>query len=502
MKEILVSGFKFGFKLGILGNLTNRFSKNHKSALENPQQLYEKLAKEALKLRVAGPFKNIPFDNFICSPLGLVPKSVPGKFRLIHDLSYPKGNSVNFLIPPENSQVKYDGIDIVVKLVKYFGRNAKMSKCDIEDAFRIVAIHPSDYHLLGFIWNNLYYYDRCLPMGASSSCQIFERFSCALQWIMENKYDVAGMSHIIDDFLFVGPPNSEKCQIDLNNFLSLCRKLGIPIKDDKTVQPTTVLTIYGIEVDSSCLECRLPQDKITKVKNALNQVMKRKKIKLRDLQSLIGLLNFSCLVVCPGRTFLRRLIDLTKNMTNPFHFVRLTREARADILAWKIFIDSFNGKSVFLDDKWVSSDHLKLYTDASGSIGYAAVFGSWWFADKWVKDLQHHQIALKELFPITLALEIWGQHMKNSKILFLTDNQAIVEVLNKKSCKDVLLMRLVRRLVIASLKFNILFRAKHIFGKSNILADQLSRFQFQKARVTAPWLSKQQTEVPVSLLHI
>ena len=95
---------------------------------------------------------------------------------------------------------------------------------------------------------------------------------------MENKYDVARMSHIIDDFLFVGPPNSEKCQIDLNNFLSLCLKLGIPIKDEKTVQPTTVLTIYGIEVDSSCLECRLPQDKITKVKNALNHVMKRKKL--------------------------------------------------------------------------------------------------------------------------------------------------------------------------------------------------------------------------------
>jgi hypothetical protein len=29
-------------------------------------------------------------------------------------------------------------------------------------------------------------------------------------------------------------------------------KVGITIKDEKTVQPTTVLTIYGIEVDSSC----------------------------------------------------------------------------------------------------------------------------------------------------------------------------------------------------------------------------------------------------------
>jgi hypothetical protein len=49
-----------------------------------------------------------------------------------------------------------------------------------------------------------FYFDRCLPMGASSSCQIFEKFSCAIQWIMQTKYHAAGMSHIIDDFLFVG----------------------------------------------------------------------------------------------------------------------------------------------------------------------------------------------------------------------------------------------------------------------------------------------------------
>ena len=86
--------------------------------------------------------------------------------------------------------------------------------------------------------------------------------------------------------------------------------------------------------------------------------------------------------MCPGRTFLRRLIDLTKGITNPSFYIRLNREARTDLAAWKIFIDSFNGKSVFLSDNWLSSDHYSLYTDASGSVGYAAVFGRWWFAQK------------------------------------------------------------------------------------------------------------------------
>ena len=106
-----------------------------------------------------------------------MPKAVNGKFRLIHDLSYPKGNSINSLIPPENSEVKHNCIDNVIKLVKYFGRDSYLGKTDVEDAFRNIDIHPSDYHLLGLTWNGFYYYDKCLPMGASSSCTIFENVS-------------------------------------------------------------------------------------------------------------------------------------------------------------------------------------------------------------------------------------------------------------------------------------------------------------------------------------
>lgn len=39
--------------------------------------------------------------------------------------------------------------------------------------------------------------------------------------------------------------------------------------------------------------------------------------------------------------------------------------------------------------------------------------------------------------------------MVNSKVLFLSDNQAVVEVLNKQPCTDKMLMRLLRRLVYA-----------------------------------------------------
>ena len=69
----------------------------------------------------------------------------------------------------------------------------------------------------------------------------------------------------------------------------------------KIVNPSSVLSVYGIIVDSDKMELRLPYDKIEKNRAALASHHKRKKIQLRELQSLIGQLSHVCIVVCPGR---------------------------------------------------------------------------------------------------------------------------------------------------------------------------------------------------------
>ena len=42
---------------------------------------------------------------FRVSRVGVVSKKIPGDFRMIHDLSYPKGKSVNDGISEEHSSV-------------------------------------------------------------------------------------------------------------------------------------------------------------------------------------------------------------------------------------------------------------------------------------------------------------------------------------------------------------------------------------------------------------
>ena len=85
-REYLVQGFSFGFHLNSKGMSVSSQSTNLKSALENAKIVQEKLNKELLKDRIAGPSDSPPFSNFVCSPIGAVPKKQSGKFRLIHHL--------------------------------------------------------------------------------------------------------------------------------------------------------------------------------------------------------------------------------------------------------------------------------------------------------------------------------------------------------------------------------------------------------------------------------
>lgn len=502
LKTFLIHGFSKGFSINYQGPTFSNFSKNHASVFQLQSVVSDMLQKELSHRRIAGPFSCAPFPNFIVSPLGVVPKKEEGKYRLIHDLSFPSDSSVNSFIDPVMAAVQYETLDRVVELVQKFGHNCLMAKCDIQEAFRIIPVLPADRFLLGFAFKGQYYFDKCLPMGCRMSCSIFESFSSALQWVATNKLGVAGISHILDDFIFVGPANSSNVDSDLKKFLKMCKNCAIPIKQSKTVLPTTTIVAHGIEVDSQKMMLLLPQDKVKGCVDMLEKYKIRKRVTLRELQSLIGSLSFACRVVRPGRAFLRRLIDLTTKVNVQHHHIKLSAQARADLNAWHLFLRSFNGCSVFLNNVWLDSDQIKLFSDASGSIGFGAVFGSKWLCGNWPPLLAPLHITFKELFPIVLCLEIWGPALKNHKILFKTDNAAVAAIINKQSSKDPKIMLLVRRLVLAGLKFNILFRSQHIPGFSNTIPDLISRFRLQEVKAIAPWLDPQPTEVPLSLFSL
>jgi hypothetical protein len=496
----LISGFKFGFSLHFEGLKHSFEANNLSSCSDHPDAVDKKLAKELDAQRLAGPFATPPFPNFRISPLGVVPKKTPGEFRLIHHLSFPKGTSVNDGISSQNTTVSYATITDAIQLIKQAGRGCYLAKTDIRNAFRLIPIRPDDYDLLGIKWKGVYYYDRCMPMGCSSSCRTFEAFSTAVEWIAKRKLLIDWILHLLDDFLLVAS-SQQLCLKQLELFLKVCDYLGIPMAPDKTVGPSTTLSFAGIELDTIVMEARLPLDKLEKTTNLLSDFLRRKKVTLKEVQSLCGLLNFACAVVSPGRAFLRRLIDLTIGVHAPHHFIRLNKEVKADLNIWQNFLAEFNGKCFFLDDNWNTSPQLNLYTDAAGSLGFGAIFGNHWCYGAWPSSWLSYNIAVLEFYPIVLSLYLWGHHMQNQSILFFTDNEALVSVINKQTCRDKTLMFFVRKMVLICLKRNILFKAKHIPGVKNKLADALSRLQVHTfLQLVSPPTDPQPTVIPQHLL--
>lgn len=331
---VLRLGFGQGFFIPFHLSWAPSFADNLRSAKELPWVLRDKIAEEVELGRIAGPYASPPFSNLRVSPLGVVPKKELGKYRLIHHLSYPKGESVNDGISKEEASVSYVSFDRAVCLVRRAGRGALLAKSDIESAFRLLPVHPDCFHLLGCYLDGHYYYDMCLPMGCSISCHYFELFSSFLEWVVRYETGSTAVTHYLDDFLFVGPADSQHCSFLLDTFRFFMARFGVPLSAEKTEGPVTTLSFLGIELYTVSMVFRLPQEKLTRLLDLIEGFCAVRKVTLLQMQSMLGLLVFACRVMPMGRVFSRRLSLATKGARSPGHRIRLTKPLKADLGVW------------------------------------------------------------------------------------------------------------------------------------------------------------------------
>ena len=348
-----------------------------------------------------------------------------------------------------------------------------MAKLDLRSAYRMVPVHPQDQWLLEIEWESQIYLDRALPFGLRSAPKVFSAVADGLAWAMVCS-GIAHPIHYLDDFFFCGPSDSVAFQLALDTAVPLCQRLGLPMAPDKVEGLTTMIRFLGIELDSVALEIRLPAVKLQRLKVALADWEGRHSATKQQLQSIIGHLSHAAKVVKPGRTFLRELI---RTMTIPkagFHMVRLNAQCRADIAWWSTFIATWNGVSLF---PGLPIGQI-VTSDASGSWGCGAFHQSQamlWFQLQWPPEWAEVNIAVKELVPVTLSAAIWGHTWHKQKIVFKSDNMAVVIALNKRSAKDPRLAHLLRCLFFFEAHFGFEHEAQHIPGINNVGADALSR---------------------------
>ena len=475
------------------------------------RDMWSKIMKEVKAGRYAGPFDQILYNSYVQSPIGLVPKA-RNKTHLIFHLSYcfkDSGfKSINHYTPQEKCRLKYNDLDRAIQTCLHFTEQHEgdlhFGKTDVSSAFRILPLNRKCYKWLILKARNpiskkmCYFVEKCLQFGASISCSHFQRFSNALRHIFEHQMQrPIVLTNYLDDFFFV-ETSSRRCNTQVKKFLSICEKIGVPIAEEKTEWSNNLCKIVflGMLLDGKCKVIAVPSEKLTKTINWLRLMIDKKKAKLKELQSLIGLLNFLIREIFPGRVFTRwmyaKFAPIMNNETmKPYHHIRLDAEFKTDCRVWLEFLVQGGTKVAhpFVDlSKYLSAEDIGFSSDATAgkNLGFGCVYKkSWLYGQREKNFIQEYKPSIKvlELFTLCIGIFTWAEHIANNRILVDCDNQSVVAMINNTSSSCARCMILLRKLTLKCLQCNIRYFARHLKGSLNILPDRLSRLKLTEFKV-------------------
>ena len=341
---------KYGFPVSQL--------RNHSGAINYPDELDIYLEAELARHSIAGPFISPPFSGRLAiSPLNSVPKKDSAERRIILDLSWPLNTSVNIGIDKSLHEgvefaLQYPTVDHIASLIARKGSGCLIYKCDLRKAYRQFYVDPFDFPLMGFHWNNCYYFDVVLPMGLWSAAMACQRITSAISYICSKRgFDVL---NYLDDFQGVEVPDLAPAAF---HFLqSLLVDLGVDELKSKACPPTTRATCLGVEFDTLAMTKSIHPERLVEIQELLRSWSHKIKATKRDLQSLLGKLSFVSKCVKNSRIFLMRIIDLLKGLKHHHHRVSLNKEFQKDIRWWRNFIAVYNGVSIIMDSPWSAPD--------------------------------------------------------------------------------------------------------------------------------------------------
>lgn len=402
------------------------------------------------------------------------------KYRIITDASRPLGKALNeWYESPSFSYATYD------QAVKLSSRGCWYAKIDLKAAYRHIALHPATWCLFGFEWDGNYYIDKFLPFGVKSACWLFTQFTNAICW-RARYLGVKAILGYLDDFLIIGN-SKEECLAHMNIVFGILKRMGFEVAVEKCEGPVQTIVFLGLVFDSNSRTITLPTARKNFVLLQVNEFLTKKSCTLKELQSLIGFLSYASKVVYGGRTFTRRLINLTciKNGL-PHHHIRLTSMAKSDLIWWRDFLSIWEGKAILLDPLPVAAEDFQIDASGNASLGCGAFWNGKILQEHWspevsamIQDKKLYSSHL-EVYPMLMAAKQWHCDWSGKHVIVYTDNKAAMAAINSGTAKNDLVMSWLRDLFFLSAIHNFRITARYVPGKFNKLADALSRFMTEK----------------------
>jgi len=152
----------------------------------------------------------------------------------------------------------------------------------------------------------------------------------------------------------------------------------------------------------------------------------------------------------------------------------VTPEIRKDIL-WLIhFLPRYNG--IHFVENYTNFSKV-LYSDSS-------LIGSAGQSDNWVFYFDHSKISGMcnhitefEAFAVLVTLRVFTRGLKDQKLLFYCDNQAVVSCYNNSKVKNVFIQGVMREIWFLLAVNNLQLVMRYIKSSDNVICDAISRSQ-------------------------
>ena len=225
----------------------------------------------------------------------------------------------------------------------------------------------------------------------------------------------------------------------------------------------------------------IPKSKKDSIISYLTRWTSMRSCTKRQLDSLIGSLQYLTRVIPWGRAFLGRCFKTSASVKHPSHRINLNAGFRLDIKWWLHVLPSWNGVSLFYDEDWTEPDEFEV--DAS-LLGHGCFYSPYYYSAAWSQDdlsnamrNSRESMPYLELLAIARACATFGSRWGGKRILCRSDCKPASEALSSKYSSSPPMQSLIRVVGALALFHNFDIRVKHIPSVFNIRADPLSRLQ-------------------------
>ncbi len=512
-KKIAENAFrtlKFGADPKLAKNLGEARCRNAPSATKHGEMVTDAIGDWVNKGFVAGPFEKAPIKNLRLNPLMAVEQRT--KIRPVLNLSSPAGSSYNDAIDAGAlRKIRMSSAKLFGEALKNAGRNAKMFKYDIVDAYKLLTVKKSARGHFGFSWLGKIFIDETVAFGSKAAPVLFDDLADTVVTVAKIETDTpaSAIHRQLDDVPIVGPADSKTAESFAVAYKQICADVGIPLAPvcpdlEKAFENSTEGTVLGVRFDSVDLTWSFSEIKVEELLEMIENFRSSEDSDLLNFQKLHGkLANFG------------QMCGFTKGFR--FHFMKffhgfekqpgrkqkIPRELKDDLRIWANCVAAA-GKRLPLATPMHHPplQHATFLSDAAGlqadphageigaaCVGFHADHYTFFSQVLWPQHFLHtlnedrvlygHKSTTLECVGLLLPFLGIPQELTGKSIVLLVDNTAVIAAWEKKHCKndtDTSILIRTLHIIEAFLHCKIFVRhQRRLTSKQATLADALSR---------------------------